>query len=325
MIDILAYLPGRRKTTPSGWVSVNAPCCAHMGERPDRRQRGGIKLNEQGWTWNCFNCGYTASFRLGRVLSFKARRLLGWLNVPPEEIERINLESMKQRNIMGLLEDQQRARDRLADLEFQEIDLPKGLVFVTPEDYPQQWQYLKQRRAPGDYAYMVEPGNHNRPHVIVPFTHHGAIVGYVTRFLDDHRPKYIGETPKDYVFGIDLQDPSWQHVLVMEGIFDALSMSGLAVMHNSISQQQARLIRSLGREITVVPDLDQAGMKLVDRALELGWAVSIPQWEPAIKDVNDAVMRYGRLGALLTIMQGRETNRVKIQLGKKKLAQRLRN
>jgi DNA primase len=96
-------------------------------------------------------------------------------------------------------------------------------------------------------------------------------------------------------------------------------------MHNTVSDRQARLIRNLGREVTVVPDQDEAGMELVDRALELGWAVSMPDWEPGVKDVNDAVVKYGRLATLLTIMQARETSRIKIELRKKNLVKRLRS
>jgi hypothetical protein len=96
MLDIHAYLPAKRKTSSSGWTSFNAPCCIHNSENQDRRQRGGLKLAEEGWSYHCFNCGYTASFVLGRNLSYKARKLLTWLNVPQEEIERINLESLRQ-------------------------------------------------------------------------------------------------------------------------------------------------------------------------------------------------------------------------------------
>ena len=65
-------------------------------------------------------------------------------------------------------------------------------------------------------------------------------------------------------------------------------------------------------------------MRLVERALELGWAVSIPDWEQGVKDVNDAVVRYGRLGTLLSIMHSRETSRVKIELRKKWWESRLK-
>ena len=151
------------------------------------------------------------------------------------------------------------------------------------------------------------------------------MINEYTRFLDDKNPRYIHDMQPGYVFGTDLQQPSWQHVLVMEGVFDALSIGGVAVLHADVSDAQARLIRSLAREITVIPDQDTAGMKLIDRALELGWAVSMPDWPNTIKDVNDAVKQYGRLATLIHIFQARENSRIKIELRKKQLAKRLQH
>lgn len=325
MLDILQYLPAKRKSSPSGWLSFNAPCCQHNGNSPDRRQRGGLKTNEGSWSYHCFNCNYTASFILGRTLSFKARRLLSWLGVPDRDIEFANLESLRHRSIYGIVEDRQRVANVLQGIEFEERDLPPASELITQE-HPRYWEYCRNRLVPEDFPMMTPirtDGVHwTRPCVIVPFTHNNKIVGFTARFLDNKIPKYINQTQPGYVFGTDLQHPDWQHVLVMEGIFDALSIGGLAVMHNDISDAQARLIRGVGREITVVPDQDKAGLELIDRAVELGWAVSIPSWEDC-KDVNDAVKKYGRLGTLLTIMQARETSRIKIELRKKQLVKRL--
>ena len=41
---VTAHLPPKRKTTPSGWTSFNAPCCIHNGDSADTRQRGGLYL-----------------------------------------------------------------------------------------------------------------------------------------------------------------------------------------------------------------------------------------------------------------------------------------
>lgn len=325
MLDIVQYLPAKRKASPSGWLSFNAVCCHHNGDAPDRRQRGGIKTNEQGWSYHCFNCGYTASFILGRTLSYRARKLLAWLGVPERDIELANLESLRHRNIYGVVEDRQRLANILQGIDFEERDLPPAAELITSE-HPRYWDYCRSRCVPEDFPMMTPirtNGVHwTRPCVIVPFTHDNKIVGYTARFLDNKQPKFISEQQPGYVFGIDLQHPEWRHVLVMEGIFDALSIGGVALLHNEISDAQARLIRSLGREITVVPDQDRAGLELIDRAVELGWAVSIPDWEDC-KDVNDAVKKYGRLGTLLTIMQARETSRIKIELRKKRLVKRL--
>jgi hypothetical protein len=328
MLDILSYLPAKRKPSPQGWLSFNAVCCQHNGDSPDRRGRGGIKVTEQGWSYHCFNCSYTASFTLGRTLSFKARRLLGWMGVPDTEIERVNLESLRHRNIHGILEQRQQVFQALSNISFDEYDdLPPYSEVVTPE-FPLYWEYIRKRGVPEDFPIMTAIKNDGihwvRPFVLVPFTYDNKVVGWTARFLDNKIPKYINHSQPGYVFGTDLQHADWNHVIVTEGIFDALSISGLALMHNTISDAQARLIRSLGKEVIVVPDQDLPGMELVDRAVELGYSVSMPDWPSHIKDVNDAVIEYGRLGALLTIMQARETSKIKIELRKKQLVKRIR-
>jgi hypothetical protein len=254
---------------------------------------------------------------------------MSWMNVPQEEIERVNLESLKHRSVAGILDDRQRTANVLQDIRFEDRELPEGFILVD-QHTPDCLRYLQERCVPADYPIGINGGLPNekwspRPGVIVPFTYDGRIVGHTTRYLDDKTPKYIQDIQPGYVFGTDLQQADWQHVLVMEGVFDALSISGLAVLHAEINDAQVRLIRSLDRKVTVVPDQDEAGMKLVDRAVELGWAVSMPDWPDGCKDVNDAVKLYGRLGALLTIMQAQETSKIKIEIRKKKLAQRLRS
>ena len=314
MIDLVSYLPARRKPSASGWVSFNAPCCEHNGESRDRRNRGGIKMSDAGWSYHCFNCGYTASFILGRTLSFKSRKLMSWMGVPAEEIERINLESLRHRNMEGLLSDRQRVANQLQSIEFEDRDLPADTMPLSAAAQA----YLQARAAPADYPFLYK--TMPRPGVVIPFTYDSQVVGHATRFLDDRNPRYINDTPSGYVFGTDLQHADWRYVLVVEGVFDALSIGGLAVLHADINDAQARLIRSLDREVVVVPDQDAAGMRLVDRAVELGWSVSMPAWPADVQDVNDAVIRWGRVATVITIMQARETSPIKIELRKRQLS-----
>jgi hypothetical protein len=255
---------------------------------------------------------------MGRNLTFKARKFLSWLNVPLEEIERINLESLRHKSITGILESRH-AVEKPVDVQFEERDLPAD----TGELSAEATEYLIRRSISLDYPFLFKATP--RPGIVIPFTHHNQVVGHCTRFLDDRAPKYLNDMPPGYVFGTDLQRNSWQSVLVMEGVFDALSIGGLAVLHAEINDAQVRVIRSLEREVVVVPDQDAAGMKLVDRAVELGWSVSMPEWGDAIKDVNDAVIEYGRLGALLIIMQAREHSKIKIELRKKQIVKRIQS
>jgi hypothetical protein len=319
MIDVVSFLPAKRKQTASGWISFNAPCCVHRGDSQDRRQRGGIKPSADGsWSYHCFNCGYTASFVLGRNLAFKARKLLEWLNVPQEEIERINLESLKHKSIEGLLGERQEILQKLHAIEFEDRDLPADTQPLNEKAI----EYLQGRSIPLDYPFLYK--TMPRPGIVIPFTHNNQVVGHTTRFMDERTPKYIQDIQHGYVFGTDLQGHNWQTAIVVEGVFDALSINGLAVLHAEINDAQVRLIRSLGREVIAVPDQDEAGMRLVDRAVELGWSVSMPEWPAGVKDINDAVIRWGRVATLLTIMQAKETSRIKIELRKKQLVKQLR-
>ena len=310
---------GRKiKKTAAGWLSGNAVCCIHRGDTQDKRGRGGLKISDNGWSYSCFNCGYTASFVLGRTLTFKARKLLSWMNVPQEEIERINLESLKHKSIEGLLGERQEIVNRLQSIDFEDRDLPAD----TQPLNEQAEEYLRKRCAPPDYPFLYK--TMPRPGIVIPFTHDNQVVGHTTRFLDDRTPRYIHDTQPGYVFGTDLQGANWQCAIVVEGVFDALSINGLAVLHADINDAQVRLIRSLDREVIVVPDQDEAGMRLVDRAIELGWSVSMPAWPADVKDANDAVIRWGKVATLITIMQARETSKIKIELRKKQLVKRLR-
>jgi DNA primase len=328
MIDVVSFLPAKRKHTSSGWISFNAPCCIHRGDSQDKRQRGGLKINgDTGFSYHCFNCGYTASFILGRDLSFKVRRLLEWLGVDSMTIEQINIESLRHRTMYGLIENQKQV---IKAVEFEERDLPEDLEFIDSNNPTHEIyiNYLNKRNIDYTlYPYMVSPSIEGRlsKRIVIPFTHNNIIVGNTARFLDNRTPKYISDTQLGYVFGTDLQQEEWQHLFVVEGIFDALSINAIAVLHNDINSTQAQVIKSLGKSVTVIPDQDEAGMALVNKAIELGWAVSIPDWPEGIKDVNDAVIRIGKIATLLTILQSRETNKYKIEIKRKQLVKRLRN
>jgi DNA primase len=98
-----------------------------------------------------------------------------------------------------------------------------------------------------------------------------------------------------------------------------MAIDGVAILGNEVSEQQADIIDSLGREVIVVPDADRAGAKLVDAAVEYGWNVSYPIWHTECKDIGSAVEKYGKLFTIKSILAGKETSRLKIELLRKRL------
>jgi len=317
MLDILLVIPGKKRSTPSGWHVFNAVCCHHRGHNRDKRQRAGIKFSDAvNWSYHCFNCGYKCGITVGKSFSSNTKQLLAWCGVDAEEIERLSFQSFSQR---GAGADQWITKKAWTEPEFTTTELPKGARPLTILDMP-HIEYLARRGLAADtYPYHVVDGE-ARQRIIIPFYYRGKIVGHTSRYYDDRQPKYITESQRGYVFNIDGQKREWTVCILVEGQFDAISIGGMACMTNTISDEQAALIKGLGKHVIFVPDRDKAGLSACDRALELGFSVSIPEWGSDVKDVNDAVKKYGRLPTLLSILDGQTSSRITVQIKKGKLA-----
>ncbi len=314
------YLPPKRKTTPSGWTSFNAPCCIHNGDSADKRQRGGLISNgDEGVSYHCFNCGFKCSWQPGRNLSGKMRRLLQWLNAPDDTINKLALTVMQENE--GVQTTQQ-----LVELpKFNTVPLPDDAVKIADitEFNKYSMAVLEYMSARGlnlddtDYYWSSSLGYRDR--LIIPFYYEKRIVGWTARTVQsDKQPKYMSEQQPGFVYGLDEQGPNKVFIIVCEGPMDALHVDGVALLGSEIKDQQAMLINRVGKEVIVVPDKDEAGAKLIDQAIELGWSVSLPDWADDINDIGDAVAKYGRLYTLYSIVNNAESNELKIRLRSKK-------
>ena len=320
MFDILSIIPGKKKSTSSGWQSFNATCCHHRGHKADRRMRGGIKFDGQtNWVMHCFNCSFSCSFTMGKTISPKTRQFLEWSGIDSEQIQRWSLESLQHKDLLDFTV----TRKKKDPIKFKSKELPDGeLLDIDNPVHFKYIEYIEKRNIRYDsYPFLVTPNERGRNgnRIIVPYTYRNKIVGHTSRYLDNRIPKYINDQQAGYVFNMDIQKPEWQVCIVTEGIFDALSIDGVAMMHDDISSEQAQLLATLNKQIIVVPDRDKTGLKICDRALELGYSVSLPNWEPDIKDTNDAVVRYGKLPTLLSILQSATMSKIKIEIQRKKI------
>lgn len=323
MFDILSIIPGKKKHTQSGWYSFNAICCSYMGHRPDKRGRGGVRIEGNNWNYHCFNCNFKCGFQLGKSLTRNTRKLLSWVGIDEQQIQRWNLESLQKKDLIEYVN----LKKEKQKIKFKEHTLPEGeLIDVNNIKHKVYVDYLLQRKInPNDYPFLVTPDVEGRManRIIIPYTYNNKIVGHTSRFLDNRTPKYLNEQQTGYVFGIDFQKNNYEVCILVEGIFDALSLNCCALTHNTISDEQATLLSNLNRKIIFVPDRDKTGLETCDRALDLGYMVSIPVWETGLKDVNDAVIKYGKLPTLLSILQSATTNKVKIEMQRRKLEQRI--
>lgn len=324
MFDISSLIPGRKKQTGSGWISFNAICCGHRGHKPDKRMRGGVKYDgPNNWLYHCFNCGFSCGFTLGKSIAPKTRSLLSWCGIDNDQIGRWNLESLQNKDLLDFTQ-----QHKITNIKFKQKSLPDGfeLLDVNNASHEKYVTYLQQRKVDlSKYEFYVNPTAQLRMQngVVVPYFYKDKIVGNTTRFMDNRIPKYLNDQQPGYVFNIDKQKPEHSVCIVTEGIFDALAIDGVAVMHDDISPEQAQLLANLNRRIIVVPDFDATGLKMIDRALELGYSVSLPNWGPGVKDVNDSVVKYGKLPTLLAILQSATVSKIKLELRKKQIVKQI--
>ena len=315
---LLQYIPGKRKTTPSGWISFNAVCCS------DDRGRGGFIVNGgDAVSYHCFNCGFKCSWQPGRHISQKMNKFMRDLNIPDDAIAQLRLEALRldDNNTTEIRSIIPKFDVRALPMDARSFDSWKTFLSLTEDDYvvPKALtdvvNYIDKRKI-DPFAYPFyhtnKVGFNNR--VIIPFLYKGEIVGWTARAINDAKPKYLSEQQPGYVFNLDNQQDEREFVIVSEGPFDALSIDGCALLGAEIKDSQNWLLKQLGKELVLVPDRDHEGPRTVEQAIEYGWSVSMPDWPADVKDINDAVVKLGKLATLWLIVQAKESNGLKIRL-----------
>lgn len=326
-------IPSRAKGSPSGWTSFNAPCCQHRGHSPDTRKRGGLRF-DNGIVFNCFNCKFTASWQPGRPITNKFKNLCKWLGASEDDIKELVFEALKTEAPDYVPAPQEHK------IEFTDKELPEGSLPLAEwgnliegeveellgENYKNVLRYLVDRgyENPFDYNFYWSPAPGYENRVIIPFFYQGRIVGNTARKVTDGKPKYLSDQHPHFVFNTDEQKEEQKYVFVCEGPFDALAIGGVALLTNDIADQQARIINSLGHEVIVIPDQDEAGLALIKRAIDYDWAVAFPTWDADIKDAADAVQRYGKLFVIVDAIKTAERGEIKLTMALKSLEQKLK-
>lgn len=308
---LIDNLPVRTTKTPSGWITFDCPMCS------DRRKRAGIITNSAKISYHCFNCGYTTGWSPSPYIGQKYKDLASKLGVSESALHSVQIELMRYQEELESLETQGYVYNLT---KFETVDLPSNVMMLEdlPEDHEVR-QYAKQRGLEGTYTLLYFPEDPlYAKRLVVPFIFDGELVGWTGRHInppDKATPKYLHKMSSGYVFNIDrFADSEREIAIVVEGVFDAILIDGVAVLGNHVTPEQAHLIEKLGKRIILCPDRDKAGKELIEEALALGWEVSFPPWDKDIKDATDAVAKYGRLLTVASIIKHATNNKIKAQV-----------
>ena len=312
---INAHLPARKKLTPSGWLSFNSVCCHHRGHRRDTKGRAGINTTDTIISYYCFNCGFKVSWQPGRRITRRLEQFLQWLGVPDDSIRQIQFD------VLRTNDEELTQKYTITAPKFKSRLLPEGakpITAVTDNRIVPVLEYMVSRNLhEKDTDYHWTPEMIDR--LIIPFRYNKEIVGYTARSITEKRkPKYLTDSQPGYVFNLDSQPYDREWMIICEGPVDALHIDGVSLLGSALSEQQRILLATHNKNTLLVPDRDSKGKDLIEVALENNWAVSMPPWDDNIKDIDEAVAKYGRMLTLYSIMKYKYETSLKIKLGAKK-------
>tara|TARA_Y100000748_G_scaffold302831_1_gene306169 strand:+ start:85 stop:960 length:876 start_codon:yes stop_codon:yes gene_type:complete len=280
-------------------------------------------------SYHCFNCGFKANYVIGRKLNQKMRSFMGYIGITDDTIRKLAIEAMRQ-------EQGDVKYEKKKFVTFKKKELPKlsktldkwledytigNITTVQQNKIDNLLNYLASRGISADwYDFMYSSNTHwdVDKRLLIPFYWRGDIVGFTGRmFEQSDKVKYYTDVQPGYVFNMDAQDWTRKFVIVTEGPFDAITVSGVSILGSEINDTQRELIDGLGRQVIVVPDRDAPGEKLINQATEFGWSVAFPEWDKTVGDVADAVLKYGRLFTIQSILKTTESSKLKIDLKRK--------
>lgn len=322
-------LSTRRRGTATGWINICCPMCLSRGESADREYRCGILRTGSAIFVSCFHCKFIAGFSVGSRLSANMMSFLQQLGVPDRQIKLIAYQAAQCRQFAQLVAVK---HGEFVRPSFAAQALPAGSQSLQDWDAadcrdPNFLEVISYLLSRGEvvtratvYYWSPEPKNARR--LIIPCHQDGRLVGWISRSIDpDCTMKYLKQLPNNFLFNADaLSDSRRVFVFVVEGSFDALAIEGVAALGSMLNDRQIRWLNSSGKTIVVIPDRDKAGRRMVDIAVQQHWAVSIPNyghhswWDADIKDVDEAVARYGKLYALQSIIASITTDPTEIKL-----------
>lgn len=327
MHPILEYiynlLPPDKKQKANGEISFNGVCC-YRSEKPDTKKRGGVKFFDDGFVYNCFNCKFSCGFTLGKFLSKKCVQFLRDCGSTSEQITTLFKMIDEYNSTVG------------TSTKNKELIKPRII-----RDIPTEYKSIKESLYKGEnsktlkkiYTYISQRNERllswadllwaeGRDNFLIPCYEFNKIVGYSLRSIhDESEHKYIHYVPSGYIFNFDNLTKDRKYQIVVEGQTDALAINGLALLSNVFTPEKLkRLLEYKGNsEIILVPDRDKPGLKMIQQLLDenLPFSVSFPSWQKGIKDVEDAVKRYGRLYTIYDIIKNKESdkNKIKIKMG----------
>lgn len=296
----------------NGWYATRCLVCDdHMPGSPNfKGLRGNFKLFGNSIGHNCYNCDHKAIYEEGSpTYSKNMIKVFQSYGIPEIEYNKILLSIDPSTELP-------KSQTLQLNIEPTEIKLPDHFYLLSEANVSDKWKiiaddYLKNRSIdPNTYPFFLSTGKGQLGkkwlgRIIYPIYKDAKLVFYQGRsLLPSVIKKYESPSTEksNVIYNYEqLITYSKKPLFIVEGFFDAYHIDGVALIGKNITKQQAMILNRCSRDKVIIPDKEGDGDRIALQAIELGWSVTFPEFGKC-KDVNDAIVKYGKIYVINQIM-----------------------
>lgn len=272
----------------------------------DHSNRAGWKIDEQQVFYNCYNCGFHASYSTGNYTFSSWMKKLCYANgITDDELQSICSELFFNRHSSQkeiTLQDLKKVNLVTPEVQFPSRTMKLGSSSHDEIQEPIIQYLLKRQVDPAKFYFSLDPAHLNR--VIIPFWRDSKLVFWQSRTILNEKPRYKNcSASKDaIIYGFDeLYKYSKLPLFCTEGVFDAESINGICIIGSKLSPAKIELLQKTKRRIIFVIDRDSNGGALGAEVVRQGWEITFV--DPNADDVNDSIQKFGKLYTLYSLMK----------------------
>lgn len=286
----------------NGWYATRCQVCN------DHSERAGFIHDGVYTGGQCFNCGMKFRYEENSgKLSRDAKRILEAFGISPAELsELIGSVFFKKANEPKTITLE--VMKPTVNLFTPEVPLPPRSHLLGSPEHPEfQAPLIAYIRGRGldpialNAHFSLDPKYVNR--VILPCMRDQKIIFWQARTITDQRPRFMAPSisKEAVLWGYDSLHGNYDWPLfITEGIFDAASIDGVALLGSKLNEAKLQILNRSRRTRAVVIDRDDSGGRLGQLALEHGWEITFP---PDGCDANKSVQQYGKLFTIWMLMK----------------------
>jgi len=289
----------------AGWHAVRCAVCH------DHSERAAFKFDSIYAGASCFNCGIKFRYEEGSgKLSRDAKLILQAFGITTQELDKITSSAFFNKAPVE--------KDITVESLKPKLQLFTPVIELPPKSHLLGSPFSEELQVPlieyitGRALDPLELNAHFSldkkflGRVILPCMRDGKVIYWQARTVisGDTRARYLSPpVNKDAVmWGYDnIWRRSDEPLFITEGIFDAASINGVALLGSTLNEAKLEVLNKCKRRKIVVVDRDSNGGALAVLALQNGWEITFPP--KGVEDVNGSVRKFGRLVTIWTLLK----------------------